>query len=118
MSRCRSTALDGVDGGALEGLTPAAALAATASFDDLSTAPGLAGSKRLFFANGNSSLYAGVTWEPGFAVMGDAYRVNVGDPGDHGDPLASRDPRPQGLKTLAQVAKPFVPDIDQLMETA
>ena len=118
MSRCRSTAPDGVGGGALEGLTPAAALAATASFDDLSTAPGLAGSKRRFFANGNRSLYAGVTWESGFAVAGDAYRVDVGNLGDPGDALAFRDPRPKGLKTLAQVAKSLVPAIDQLMETA
>ena len=112
MSRCRSTAPDGVGGGALEGLTPAAALAATASFDDLSTAPGLAGSKRRFFANGNRSLYAGVTWESSFAVAGDAYRVDVGNLGNPGDPLASRDPRPQGLKTLAHLAKSLVPDID------
>ena len=75
-------------------VTPVAALAATASFDDLSTAPGLAESKGLFFANGNSSLYAGVTWESGFAVAGDAYRVDIGDPGDPGDPSIPRDPRP------------------------
>ena len=53
----------------------AATAGATATFEDLSTPPAFAEAKGLFFANGDSSLYAGVTWESGFAVAGDAYRV-------------------------------------------
>lgn len=58
----------------------AAIAGATASFDDLSTPPDVDKSTGLFFANGGSSLYAGVTWEPGLTVVGDQYRVDPGDP--------------------------------------
>jgi PEP-CTERM motif-containing protein len=35
----------------------------------------------LFFANNNSDLYQGVTWDSRVNVVGDAYRVDTGTPG-------------------------------------
>ena len=57
---------------------PITALAVTATFDDLLTAPALDGSTGLFFANGGSSVYAGVTWDSRFTVVGDQYRTQPG----------------------------------------
>ena len=59
----------------------ASAQAALASFDDLGTPPALNSATGLFFANGASSSYAGVTWDSRFTVVGDAYRVDTGTPG-------------------------------------
>lgn len=62
---------------ALCALTASAAAAgtATATFDDLSTPPALTDATGLFFANGDSPTYQGVTWDSRFSVVGDAYRV-------------------------------------------
>ncbi len=54
--------------------------ATTATFDDLDTPPAFDTATGLFFANGDSNLYAGVVWESGLAVGGDAYRVQPGGP--------------------------------------
>ena len=59
----------------------ASAHAALATFDDLGTPPALDSATGLFFANGASSSYAGVTWDSRFTVVGDAYRVDTGTPG-------------------------------------
>ncbi len=59
----------------------ASAQAALASFDDLGTPPALNSATGLFFANGASSSYAGVTWDSRFTVVGDAYRVDTSTPG-------------------------------------
>lgn len=64
-------------------LGPVALLAQTltASFDDLSVLPAVDSAKGLFFANGDSLLYRGVTWDDRFKVVGDAYRVDPATPG-------------------------------------
>lgn len=64
----------------LLGLGLAAHAATTASFDDLSALPGTDGQSGLFYANGDSLVYAGVTWDDRFRVVGDAYRVDPGPP--------------------------------------
>ena len=51
------------------------AQAAVASFDDWPTTLATDQQTGLFFANGNSSLYAGAVWDARFSVVGDAYRV-------------------------------------------
>lgn len=60
----------------LVGLAGPASSAETATFDDLSMPPAPAGSTGLFFANGGSPVYRGVTWETRFTVVGDEYRVD------------------------------------------
>jgi hypothetical protein len=64
----------------LPGLGLAAHAATTATFDDLSALPGTDGQSGLFYANGDSLVYAGVTWDDRFRVVGDAYRVDPGPP--------------------------------------
>ncbi|MBL8381989.1 MAG: hypothetical protein JNM90_02865, partial [Burkholderiales bacterium] len=59
----------------------APARAATATFDDLPSAPAVDGATGLFFANDSSSTYAGVVWDTRFRVVGDAYRVDTVTPG-------------------------------------
>jgi hypothetical protein len=58
-----------------------AAHAATASFDDLASLPAPDSQRGLFFANGDSLGYAGVTWDNRFTVVGDQYRVDTVTPG-------------------------------------
>lgn len=53
----------------------ASAQADLATFDDLGAPPALDSATGLYFANGASSSYAGVTWDSRFTVVGDAYRV-------------------------------------------
>ena len=43
--------------------------------------PGVAAANGLFFANGNSSVYAGVTWDTRFRVVGDEARIDTATPG-------------------------------------
>lgn len=57
------------------------AQAATATFDDLPTPPAVNAATGLFYANGDSSTYAGVVWDARFRVVGDAYRVDTVTPG-------------------------------------
>ena len=59
----------------------ASAQAALVTFDDLGAPPPLDSATGLFFANGASSTYGGVTWDSRFTVVGDAYRVDSGTPG-------------------------------------
>lgn len=59
----------------------ASAQAALATFDDLGAPPPVDSATGLFFANGASSTYGGVTWDSRFTVVGDAYRVDSGTPG-------------------------------------
>jgi hypothetical protein len=47
-----------------------------ATFDDLPTPPALDSATGLQFANNNSLVYRGITWDSGFSVVGDQYRVN------------------------------------------
>jgi len=53
----------------------------TASFDDLSSPPANDTSQSLFFSNGGSLDYQGITWDSRFKVVGDAYRVDPFTPG-------------------------------------
>jgi len=53
----------------------------TASFDDLSALPAVNAATGLYFANGDSLIYQGVTWDERFKVVGDAYRVDPATPG-------------------------------------
>lgn len=62
-------------------LACASAHAALATFDDLVAPPALDSATGLFFANGASSSYGGVTWDSRFTVVGDAYRVDTSTPG-------------------------------------
>lgn len=64
----------------LLGLGPTAQ-AVTATFDELSSPPLPDASKGLFFANGDSLAYSGVTWDDRFSVVGDQYRVDAVTPG-------------------------------------
>ncbi|MFN0164716.1 MAG: PEP-CTERM sorting domain-containing protein [Burkholderiales bacterium] len=57
------------------------AQAATATFDDLPTLPAVNSATGLYFANGDSSSYAGVLWDTRFNVVGDLYRVDTITPG-------------------------------------
>lgn len=57
------------------------AQAATASFDDLPALPELTAGTGLYYANNNSSSYAGVVWDSRFEVVGDSYRVVKSPPG-------------------------------------
>ena len=66
---------------ALGAVSPLPAQTVTASFDDLSALPAVDASTGLFFANGDSLLYQGVTWDTRFKVVGDAYRVDPVTPG-------------------------------------
>lgn len=66
---------------ALAGCLSASAQAALLTFDDLPTLPATNSSQDLYFSNNSSSVYGGVTWDPGFAIVGDAYRVDTGTPG-------------------------------------
>lgn len=59
----------------------ASAQADLATFDDLVAPPALNSATGLFFANGASSSYGGVSWDSRFTVVGDAYRVDTGTPG-------------------------------------
>lgn len=59
----------------------ASAQASLATFDDLVAPPALDSATGLFFANGASSSYGGVSWDGRFTVVGDAYRVDTGTPG-------------------------------------
>lgn len=58
-----------------------AAQAALVTFDDLGAPPPVDSATGLFFANGASSSYGGVTWDSRFTVVGDAYRVDTATPG-------------------------------------
>jgi hypothetical protein len=51
------------------------------TFDDLSSPPATNSLTGLFFANNNSALYQGVTWDSRVDVVGDAYRVDTATPG-------------------------------------
>jgi hypothetical protein len=51
------------------------------TFDDLPSPPATDGATGLFFANNNSALYQGVTWDSRVNVVGDAYRVDTATPG-------------------------------------
>jgi hypothetical protein len=51
------------------------------TFDDLPSPPATDSATGLFFANDNSSLYGGVTWDSRVNVVGDAYRVDPATPG-------------------------------------
>lgn len=62
-------------------LACASAQADLVTFDDLVAPPALDSATGLFFANGASSSYGGVSWDSRFAVVGDAYRVDTGTPG-------------------------------------
>lgn len=55
--------------------------AALVTFDDLGAPPPVDSATGLFFANGASSSYGGVTWDSRFTVVGDAYRVDTATPG-------------------------------------
>ena len=59
----------------------ASAQADLATFDDLVAPPALNSATGLFFANGASSSYGGVSWDSRFTVVGDAYRVDTDTPG-------------------------------------
>ena len=59
----------------------ASAQAALVTFDDLGAPPPVDSATGLFFANGASSTYGGVTWDSRFTVVGDAYRVDAATPG-------------------------------------
>jgi hypothetical protein len=48
----------------------------TATFDDLPTLPALNDSTGLQFANDNSLVYQGITWDSRVVVVGDQYKVN------------------------------------------
>ena len=60
-------------------LCPAQKLAIT--FDDLPSPPATDSATGLFFANNNSDLYQGVTWDSRVNVVGDAFRVDPVTPG-------------------------------------
>jgi hypothetical protein len=51
------------------------------TFDDLPSPPATDSLTGLFFANNNSALYQGVTWDSRVNVVGDAYRVDPVTPG-------------------------------------
>jgi hypothetical protein len=51
------------------------------TFDDLPSPPPTNSLTGLFFANNNSNLYQGVTWDSRVTVVGDAYRVDTVTPG-------------------------------------
>jgi hypothetical protein len=51
------------------------------TFDDLPSPPAIDSATGLFFANNNSALYQGVTWDSRVNVVGDAYRVDTATPG-------------------------------------
>jgi hypothetical protein len=51
------------------------------TFDDLPSPPATNTATGLFFANNNSDLYHGVTWDSRVNVVGDAYRVDTTTPG-------------------------------------
>ncbi len=54
----------------------------TATFDDLALPPALNSGTGLQFTNATNSLvYKGVTWDAGFSVFGNQYRVDTGTPG-------------------------------------
>lgn len=52
-----------------------------ATFDDLATPPPVTSATGLFFANGDSDVYQGVTWDDRVSVVGDEYRVDTATPG-------------------------------------
>jgi hypothetical protein len=62
-----------------------ATLGAVATFDDLSAPPALDARVSLQSTNNNSLDYAGVTWDAGFGVVGDQYKVNLNP--DYPNPL-------------------------------
>jgi hypothetical protein len=49
--------------------------------DDRPSPPATDSATGLFFANNNSALYEGITWDPRLTVVGDAYRVDTATPG-------------------------------------
>jgi hypothetical protein len=51
------------------------------TFDDLRSPPATNSLTGLFFANNNSALYQGVTWDSRVDIVGDAYRVETANPG-------------------------------------
>jgi hypothetical protein len=51
------------------------------TFDDLPSLPATNSATGLFFANNNSDLYQGVTWDSRVNVVGDAFRVDTTTPG-------------------------------------
>jgi hypothetical protein len=51
------------------------------TFDDLPSPPATNSATGLFFANNNSDLYQGVTWDSRVNVVGDAFRVDTTTPG-------------------------------------
>ena len=59
----------------------AEAQAGLVTFDDLPSPPATDSATGLFFANQNSALYQGVTWDSRVNVVGDAYRVDPATPG-------------------------------------
>lgn len=55
----------------------------TATFEDLVSPPPVSGVAGLFFANGGSNVYQGVTWDSRFRVVGADFRIS----GDAANPL-------------------------------
>lgn len=66
---------------ALGAMSPLPAQTVTASFDDLPALPAVDAATGLYFANGDSLVYQGVTWDARFKVVGAEYRVDVATPG-------------------------------------
>jgi hypothetical protein len=63
---------------ALAGFALASQAANVATFDDLALPPPLNSGTGLQFTNGSNSLvYKGATWDAGFTVIGDQYRVDA-----------------------------------------
>jgi hypothetical protein len=63
---------------ALTGFGSATQAANVATFDDLALPPALNSGTGLQFTNGSNSLvYKGATWDAGFSVIGDQYRVDA-----------------------------------------
>lgn len=65
----------------LAAASSAMAAPTVAAFEDLPLPPPTDGQTGLYYANGDSSSYLGITWDSRFRVVGDAYRVDAGTPG-------------------------------------
>ncbi|WP_326534690.1 PEP-CTERM sorting domain-containing protein [Pseudorhodoferax sp.] len=62
-----------------------------AGFEDLPLPPATDGQTGLYYANGNSATYQGITWDSRFRVVGDEYRVDTATPGPlYGVPNSGR----------------------------
>jgi hypothetical protein len=79
-------------------MTPSFAIAELVTFEDLPTPPPVNGAGDLFFANNQSSNYAGIAWGDHFSVFGSHYGLNSAGPlfgnvhGDYGLTNSSADP--------------------------